>query len=92
MMMFPFISSIELQLLASARRDGDWNLQLQELIARLQLQELLNVYYTTHCRSLAGERVIAGAQGLTAVLHKLISLSMINKVLHDNRVLIFAMQ
>ena len=81
MMMFPFISSIELQSLASARRDGDCNLQLQELIARLQLQlqELLNVYYTTHCRSLAAERVIAGAKSLNEVLHKLISLSMINK-------------
>jgi hypothetical protein len=75
MMMFPFILSIELQSLASARRDGD----LQELIARLQLQELLNVYYTTHCRSLAAERVIAGAKSLNEVLHKLISLSMINK-------------
>jgi hypothetical protein len=79
MMIFPFILSIELQSLANARRDGDCNLQLQELIARLQLQELLNVYYTTHCRSLAAERVIAGAKSLNEVLHKLISLSMINK-------------
>jgi hypothetical protein len=68
-----------IQSLASARRDGDCNLQLQELIARLQLQELLNVYYTTHCRSLAAERVVAGAKSLNEVLHKLISLSMINK-------------
>jgi hypothetical protein len=80
MMMFPFVSSIELQSLASARRDGDCNLQLQELIARWRLQELLNVYYTAHyCRNLSAERVIAGAKILNEVLHKLKSLSMIKK-------------
>jgi hypothetical protein len=46
MIMFPFISSIELQSLVSAGANS------------AKLQELLNVYYTTHCGSLAAERVI----------------------------------
>jgi hypothetical protein len=57
--------------IAGAKRDGNFS----------ELQELLNAYYTAHyCRNLAAERVIAGAKILNEILHKLKSLSMINKV------------
>jgi superfamily I DNA and RNA helicase len=93
MMMFPFIYRVlncnpgpaqgdMVIAIAGAKRDGNCS----------ELQELLNAYYTAHCRSLAAERVIGEAKSLNKKLHKLKNLSMINKVLPNNRVLIFAMQ